>query len=161
VSDPALHPDAERLAFLLGTWAGEGEGEYPTIEPFTYREEVRFWHVGKPFLAYSQRTWHGGDGRPLHGESGYWRPVGEDRVELVVAHPNGIVEVAEGTSRGTRIELATTAVARTSSAKHVAALERSVEVEGDVLRYTLRMGAVGVPLTHHLRAALVRAGDGR
>src|ERR671937_386650 len=37
---PPLHADLEPLAFLLGSWAGEGEGEHPGIEPFRYREEL-------------------------------------------------------------------------------------------------------------------------
>ena len=42
---PKLHGDLQPLAFLLGRWCGEGKGGYPTIAPFAYGEEVRFWHV--------------------------------------------------------------------------------------------------------------------
>ena len=128
---PGLPPELEPLAFLLGDWAGEGEGVYPTIEPFGYHEEIRFWHVGKPFLAYTQRTRHAEDGRPLHAETGYLRPVGADGVELVLAHPTGVAEVAAGTVVGTRIDLATTTVALTATAKEVTAVERTIDVDGD------------------------------
>ncbi len=148
------------LAPLLGTWAGRGAGEYPTIEPFGYLEEVTFGHVGKPFLTYRQRTRADDDGRPLHAETGYIRVPSAGRVELVLAHPTGITEVDEGTLsvQGTTVEmeLVATTIGRTASAKEVTALGRSIRVDGDVLTYTLHMGAVGQPLQHHLTATLHR-----
>lgn len=151
-----LHPDVEVLAFLLGQWEGEGRGEYPTIEDFGYREEVTFGHVGKPFVSYTQRTWALDDGRPLHSEAGYLRPQPEGRVELVLAQPSGLVELDEGVVRGGRVELVSTLVGRTPSAKEVTEVHRLLEVDGDVLRYELEMAAVGQPRQFHLGAELHR-----
>ncbi|WP_374022002.1 peroxynitrite isomerase [Mycobacterium sp. HNNTM2301] len=157
---PDLHPDLAALAPLLGTWAGKGTGEYPTIEPFDYLEEVMFSHVGKPFLAYGQKTKAAADGKPLHAETGYLRVPQPGRVELVLAHPSGITEIEVGTYAVTGdvidIELSTTDVGLTPTAKEVTALGRSFRVDGDELSYSVRMGAVGQPLQHHLAAVLRR-----
>jgi hypothetical protein len=155
---PELHPDVAPLAALLGTWEGDGHGDYPTIEAFTYREQVTFAHVGKPFLAYAQRTWHPETGAPMHAETGYLRLAEGGRAELVLAHPTGIVEVEEGTFDGARFELATTTVGRTATAKDVRGLRRAATLDGDELTYDLWMAYADVPETHHLHAVLRRTG---
>ncbi|OBH42601.1 peroxynitrite isomerase [Mycobacterium mantenii] len=155
-----LHPDLAALAPLLGTWSGQGAGKYPTIPPFDYLEEVVFSHVGKPFLAYGQKTKAVADGKPLHAETGYLRVPQPGHVELVLAHPSGITEIEVGTYSvtGDRIEMqmSTTTVGLTPSAKEVTALGRSFRVDGDELSYTVQMGAVGQPLQDHLAAVLHR-----
>jgi hypothetical protein len=156
-----LHPDIAVLAPLLGTWTGRGAGEYPTIESFGYLEEITFGHVGKPFLTYGQKTKSDDDtGRPLHAEVGFVRAPSPGRVEWMLAHPTGVAEIEEGTVTvdGTTIvmELTTTTVGLTATAKHVTSLGRSIRVDGDVLTYVLRLGAVGQPLQHHLGATLRR-----
>ena len=151
---PALHPDIAPLGFLLGSWMGEGKGFYSTVSPFEYGEELRVWHIGKPLLAFTQRTWSLDDGRPLHGEAGFWRLVDGTRVELVVAHPNGHAEVAEGSLHGTSISVVSISMSPTSTAKQVDSIERDINVDGETMTYDLRMAAKGRPLDGHLQAEL-------
>lgn len=157
---PELHPNLEALAPLLGAWAGQGAGKYPTIEPFEYLEEVVFSHVGKPFLVYAQKTRAVTDGKPLHAETGYLRVPQPGHVELVLAHPSGITEIEVGsysvTSGVIEIELATTTIGLAPTAKEVSALGRLFRVDGDQLSYSVQMGAVGQPLQDHLAAVLHR-----
>jgi hypothetical protein len=155
-----LHPNLEQLAPLLGIWAGRGAGEYPTIQPFEYLEEVVFTHVGKPFLVYRQKTQSVADGKPLHAEAGFLRVPQPGHVELVLAHPSGITEIEVGSysmqDNIIELEMVTTDVGLTPTAKEVTALGRSLRLDGEELSYSLRMGAVGQPLQHHLAAVLHR-----
>ena len=149
------------LSPLLGVWRGRGAGHYPTIDNFEYFEEVTFGHVGKPFLAYGQKTRDATSELPLHAEQGYFRPQSDGTVELVLAQPSGIVEIHTGavtsTDGGLDIALRTVHVATSPSAKAVTSVERSIRVDGDTLSYDLSMGAVGEPHQHHLRATLARS----
>ena len=156
--DEPLHPDVAELGFLIGTWRGRGTGVYPTIEPFTYEEEITIRPAsGKPFLVYEQRTRRPATGEPLHAEVGYFRAVGGPTVELVVAQPTGIAEVHTGTLRDATVHLRSVEVARTPTAKEVTSVERTLVVEDATLRYELHMGAVGQPHQLHLKAVLHRA----
>lgn len=156
-----LHPDIAPLAFLVGTWEGDGVGVYPTIAGFSYHEAISFVAPpGKPFLHYTQRTFRTGDhpesGTPLHTEAGYVRPVGDTGVEATIAQPSGIVEVHSGIIDGTSLVLVSDTVAVTRTAKDVRSVERRINVAGDELSYELWMGAVEQPHQLHLKAVLER-----
>ena len=153
-----LHPSLGVLAFLVGTWTGRGVGDYPTIDRFGYRKAASFAHVGKPYLSYSQRTWSTDGDAPLHSETGYWRPAPDDHVEIVVAHPFGVVEVAEGSLRRQQISLTSTTLSATSTGANIAGIARTLWVEGNTLRYWVDIAASGQPLQRHLEAELRRTG---
>lgn len=145
---------------LIGTWEGSGTGEYPTIDDFSYMESITFTHVGKPVVAYTQRTRHPDSGMPMHAESGYLRVSAPGSIEIVMAQPTGLTEIYEGAVVGGDaplvIDVRSTSIGATATAKEVTITERTISVTGDDLRYTFRMAAVGHPLQHHLSATLRR-----
>jgi hypothetical protein len=155
-----LHPDLVPLAFLLGTWVGVGVGGYPTIDDFRFGQEVVFSQNGKPFLAFTSRSWilddEGNRVRPAAQESGYWRPGVDGQLEVLLTHPTGFVEIWLGEIDGAKIELRTDVVARTSTAKEYTAGHRLYGlVEGDLL-WAFDMAAMGQPLQSHLSGRLKR-----
>ncbi len=157
MNEPSVHPALEPIAWLLGTWIGEGKGHYPTIDSFGYREESRFAHAGKPVMSYVQRTWSPQDGAAMHSEAGFLRPKESGIIELVLAHSFAIAEVSEGSIEGRRLELVSRSLAPTSTAKHVLSLRRVIEGDGDTLSYEIDMAIGEHPLQNHLRAELHRA----
>lgn len=155
---PPLHDALRPLEPLLGTWRGSGAGHYPGIDDFEYAEEARFWHYGKPVLAYSQRTWSPATGAPMHSEMGFWRPT-PGGVEVVLAHAFAIAEVLGGLVEGGRITLRSESLTAAPTAKRVAAVGRVYEVDGDELTYDVQMAFGPHELQPHLRAELQRAAD--
>jgi hypothetical protein len=155
---PPEHPAIAPLSFLLGRWEGAGVGGYPTIESFRFGQEIVFSHIGKPYLTYTSRSWRlddeGNKTEPLAMETGFWRPQPGNKVEVLLAHPTGIVEIYLGEVSGTRVDLATDVVARTETAKEVTAGKRLYGLIGDDLAYAYDMAAVGQGLQPHLSAQL-------
>lgn len=155
-----LHPDCAKLAWLLGTWAGNGHGQYPTIEPFEFGQELVFSQDGRAFFHYMSRAWivdeSGEKIRDAAIESGFLRCRPDDSVELLLSHSTGFVELWYGRVEGARVELATDAVVRTGSAKEYTAGQRLYGlVQGD-LYWTFDMAAMGKQLSNHLAARLLR-----
>jgi len=153
----AIHPDLGRLAGLLGEWQGGGDGQWAAGEPFHYREWVSFTHNGKPFLIYTQRT-QADDGRALHAEAGFWRALPDGAVEVAMTHPIGVIEIELGSWDGSLLRLRTSRLECTPTAKPVTGLERDFELDGDVLRYRLRMATDGGEPRAHLHAEMRRVG---
>lgn len=152
----ALHEDLGELAFLLGTWSGSGEGVWPGSEPFEHVEDLTIEDVGDTWLVYTERSWSPQDGSPIHFERGFLRRPEPGRVELMLAHPIGITEVATGMVGNGVVELASTAVSLAPTASPVTELRRRIEVRGDLLTSELEMAMEGIERRWHVRSRLER-----
>jgi len=145
---------------LVGRWRGRGHGDYPTIEPFDYDEEVTFVApAGKTFLAYVQLTWRADTDESLHSEAGYLRFPDNGSVEFIIAQPTGIAELLTGRPIGTVLDLRAEPVSLTPTAKAVHSVRRRFAVSGDTLTYEMWMAHGRTPETLHLTAELHRQVD--
>ena len=163
-----LPAELAHLGWLVGRWGGIGEAVYPTTAPYRYEQVVEFASDGRPFLEYRSISWvvDEENNRIARSatESGYWRPLTDNGVEVVLAHPAGRVEVwlgqVEVTSiddarvTGARIELTTDAVVRTATGDDVSAGQRLYGLVGGRLLSTYDMAADGHPLANHLAIAM-------
>ncbi|XP_068657590.1 peroxynitrite isomerase Rv2717c [Aristolochia californica] len=150
---PSMHPAIVPLSYLLGTWRGQGEGCFPTINHFKYGEEITFSHSGKPVIAYTSKTWKSASGEPMHAESGYWRPKNDGSIEVVVAQSTGLVEVQKGTFDAEHrvVKLQSELVGNASKVKEIS---RVFEMVNGELSYVVQMATNLNHLQPHLKALL-------
>lgn len=152
---------AEIVTELVGVWTGTGEGRYPTIESFQYRETTVFTdRPDHPALHFDQRTWKltpGGEA-VSHWETGLLRISSDGTVRLHDAQP-GRVETMGGTwardDPGWEISLASTGYA--GDDRVVTTARRFRLVPGE-LSYEMNMETTSTPeMSLHLEARLVKA----
>ena len=151
----------EELDALIGVWEGAGEGGFPTITPFTYREvlEVRAAEAG-PSLHYVQQTWRLDDDAEVgsHYETGFITPGDRGSVAVLNAQADDRVEVLHGqiTRDGATTALDLRSVLLANDVRMVKSWRR-IEVDGDELQYTMGMATTAVPDgALHLTARLTR-----
>src|SRR3954454_12652546 len=101
---------------MLGTWRGNGHGDYPTIDSFEFGQELIFTHDGRPFFHYLSRAWivdeAGEKVRDAALETGFLRCRPGGKLELLLAHHTGFVELWYGEAETAKFELVTDAVVR-------------------------------------------------
>ena len=151
-----LHPDCGPIAWMLGTWRGNGHGDYPTIEPFQFGQELIFQQDGRPFFHYMARAWivddEGNKVRDAAQETGFIRADPRARSRCCSRTTPASSRSGTATPTTGKLEIVTDAVARTDSAKEYVGGKRLYgNVEGDLL-YAYDMAAMGQPLQPHLWA---------
>lgn len=158
-----IHDALLALLPLVGTWSGTGVGIKPsTGDGFAFRQQARFAHDGRPFLAYESRTWlvdaDGHDIRLAFRESGFWRPgAGQDDVEVVLASITGLTLLFTGVAGDQRWELATASVVGSPTAKQVSGERRLYAISGDTLAYATELAVAVDDYAPHLNATLNRS----
>ncbi len=155
------HPEiAAVVAELVGTWSGTGEGQYPTIESFEYRETTKFTErPDHPALHFDQRTWKlTPDGDVVsHWETGLLRISSDGTARLHDAQP-GRVETMGGiwgrADSGWEISLRSTGYA--GDDRVVTTARRFRLIPGE-LSYEMDMETTSThEMSLHLRARLVK-----
>ena len=155
-----MHPDLAPLAWMIGSWAGAGVVGYPSIESRNFGQEIDVTHDGRPFLMWTSRAWlldeHGNKVKEAAVETGFWRPQVDGEVELVLAHPTGIVEMYYGHTQPARVELRTDGVIRSPHAKEYTAAHRMYGYVNGNMMWVMDMAATGHALQSHVSAELQR-----
>jgi hypothetical protein len=144
-SGPEVSEEILSVLPLLGEWHGEGVSSGTgtgSAQDSRFGQWIRFSHDGRGFLAYESRTWHLTDDGRITGpgvrESGFWRPRGQDDVELLVTNPDGLVELYVGAARTTTSwELSTDVLARTPDAPEVTRAVRLYGIVEGALMYAI------------------------
>jgi hypothetical protein len=140
-SGPDVSDELLAVLPLLGEWHGEGQAAGPDGD-HRFGQWMRFAHDGRGFLAYESRAWRlTGEGTivgPDSRESGFLRPRGRDDVELLVASPEGLVEIYVGRARTTTSwELQSDVLARTPDAPEVVSAVRLYGIVEGALMYAI------------------------
>jgi hypothetical protein len=157
---PEVAPELLALLPLLGEWHGEGQAAGPDGD-HRFGQWVRFGHDGRGFLSYESRTWRlTDDGRvvgPADRESGFWRAGSGDDLDVVVANPEGLVEVYVGRARTTTSwELTSDVLARTPDAPDVRAATRLYGIVDGALLYAVDRAVGEAPAAPTMSARLER-----
>ncbi|ANS79992.1 hypothetical protein SGUI_2596 [Serinicoccus hydrothermalis] len=158
--DPTMHPDNAPLAWLLGSWAGAGVVGYPTMESRNFGQEVEVTHDGRPFLHWSSSTWlldeQGGKEELFATETGFWCPQPDGEVELLLAHPTGVVEMYYGRTEQAKVEVATDSIVRSPRSRDYSAAQRLYGYVGGNLMWVMDMAAEGYEMQSYMSAELKR-----
>src|SRR6476659_5284421 len=159
--DPDLPRELAPLAWLIGRWEGAGVVGYPTIESAHFGQEIEVTHDGRGVLKWESKAWildseNGAKVRPAAVESGCWRPLENGEVELLLAHPTGILQLYYSKIEPAKIQLKTDGVLRAPGAKEYNAATRMYGLVDSNLLWVMDMAAVGQELQSHVSATLKR-----
>src|SRR5688500_5417801 len=91
---------SQLLSLLMGTWEGNGRGQFPGLTSFDYRERLVFTRRDEKTLAYelrAQKRYDGGtEYLESHWENGFISILDNDDLQLVNIQIGGRSEILVG-----------------------------------------------------------------
>jgi hypothetical protein len=158
-----LNPALLGINWMIGTWQGNGHGNWPDVGDFQFGQQIEFATNGDKYLHYMSQMWtlddEGQPDKSLTMESGFWRLHDDATIELLLAHPEGFVEVWTGNVQGAKIELTTDVVARTVTAdlEYTGGSRLYGNVNGDLM-WTWDRATSDIELQPYMWAQLKKVG---
>jgi len=156
--DGTPHLQYSCSAWLLPDAVAEGEDQ-PT--PRNLFSEIGYWRLGRPLGdADDGPAMLPGTGAPIFQTADAVETLRNSRgafdIEVLLVQPNGVSELYLGEINGPRIDLATDAVLRSSTAKEYAAATRLYGLVDDHLLWAWDIAALGQDLRTHASGRLER-----
>ena len=154
------------LKALNGSWIGSGEGMYPTMDSFYYRDEITFTSIAQESVVhFEQKTWVANEENLKHWESGFISVIGNDKLKLYTCHHNGRVEILDGRIKNFEkrndvlvISFSSQSIHNETKLTDLIKSERTITIGRDNLEYQLSMATNEVTdLKVHLKSKLQRA----
>lgn len=159
------------FTWLIGNWSGNGSGSFPTMDTFSYRDNMKFKLLKEDFskesiIHFEEIGWINIDQQEYfkHWETGYLKPGTDDSIDLRVVHNTGRMEIYRGRfehfdkkAKSFRIKFRSEFLWNGLDLKTALKAIRTFDFAKGQLKYRLEMSTVDVKNPeNHLEAVLVK-----
>ncbi len=159
------------LLWLNGIWEGEGKASFPTHDDFRYENNMRFRIIkdafeDEPIIHFEEMAWTIEKEEKVfkHWETGYFKPDGNNQIQLYISHNTGRIEITYGKYKKLdkeakifEIEFVSESIRNDEGTKVALTSRRELAYSDGILKYTLDMSTTEVTIsTPHLRAMLYK-----
>ena len=164
IKKEALLETIKPLLILEGYWEGIGRGSYPTLEPFSYKEETSFKVVkGEPYIQMTQKAWviDQNSWKFIHWETGIIAAVDSNKLKFYTCHMNGRIEVSFGKHlehpKYNKIEFKSELIKNEKDLKPTISSQRIFLFDTNTFQYSLGMSTSDIStMENHIEAKLSR-----
>ena len=160
------------LRWLEGKWKGEGTGGFPTMDDFSFEDEMYFktnaeGYTNEPIIHFEEvaRVRENEELVFKHWETGYFKPAKNASIQFYNCHNTGRIEIIYGyfksvdeQAKSFEIVFNSNDVRNDEGTAVMRSSQRIFTLKGDTLHYSLDMSTEDIEeMTHHLEVSLRRA----